>query len=60
MINMNISTFIYLIQTVLSPVSVLVTVKYGLIAGILILTIIGFLEFIDIVYKNVNNQTHLH
>jgi len=55
MINMNISTFIYLIQTVLSPVSVLVTIKYGLIAGILILTIIGFLEFIDIVYKNINN-----
>jgi len=39
---------IHAIQALLSPVSVWVTVKDGLIAGVTVLAVIGFLEFVDL------------
>ena len=46
--SVNLSMVIHAIQAVLSPVSVWATIKEGLIAGIMVLAFIGFLEFIDI------------
>ena len=49
MINMtSLSVMIHIIQALLSPVSVWVTVEDGLLAGMYILSLIGILVFIDI------------
>jgi len=56
-VNPTISMAIHGLQAILSPVSVWATVKEGLIAGVLVLVLIGFLEFIDIVISAWKSKT---
>lgn len=52
----NISPIIHVVQTLLSPVSVLAAVKEGLVVASYILVLIGLLAFIDVVIRNKKSQ----
>lgn len=51
------SMVLHAFQAILSPVSVWVTVKEGLIAGVMILALIGLLEFIDVLISAWKSKT---
>jgi len=50
--KISFSGLIHGTQAFLSPIAVWATIKEGLLLGVIILGIIGFLEFIDVVYSN--------